>query len=112
MTTDRLVIGILVKYALLHSLLKRPPADAAAPIKINNIEIYGEGALRQKIEQLKKKLAKDGVFDNTRDIMPYPENIGVITIERYTRCLATARTHPTLQTWLLFSGSRANHSPC
>ena len=51
-------------------------------IKINNIEIYGEGALRQKIEQLKKKLAKEGVFDNTRDIMPYPENIGVITSEQ------------------------------
>ena len=51
-------------------------------IKINNIEIFGEGALRQKIEQLKKKLAKEGVFDNTRDIMPYPENIGVITSEQ------------------------------
>ena len=27
-------------------------------VKINNIEVFGEGALRQKIEQLKKKLAK------------------------------------------------------
>ena len=51
-------------------------------IKINNIEIFGEGALRQKIERLKKKLAKEGVFDNTRDIVPYPENIGVITSEQ------------------------------
>tara|TARA_B100000945_G_scaffold113470_1_gene89913 strand:- start:8271 stop:9611 length:1341 start_codon:yes stop_codon:yes gene_type:complete len=51
-------------------------------VKINNIEIFGEGALRQRIEQLKKKLAQDGVFDNMREIPLYPENIGVITSEQ------------------------------
>ncbi len=51
-------------------------------VKINNIEIFGEGALRQKIEQLKKKLALEGIFDNTREIPPYPECIGVITSEQ------------------------------
>ena len=51
-------------------------------VKINNIEIFGEGALRQRIEQLKKKLAQEGVFDNMREIPLYPENIGVITSEQ------------------------------
>jgi len=51
-------------------------------VKINNIEIFGEGALRQKIEQLKKKLALEGIFDNMREIPPYPECIGVITSEQ------------------------------
>lgn len=51
-------------------------------VKINNIEIFGEGALKQRIEQLKKKLAQEGVFDNMREIPLYPENIGVITSEQ------------------------------
>ena len=51
-------------------------------VKIINIEIFGEGALRQKIEQLKNKLAKEGIFDNARNIPVYPENIGVITSEQ------------------------------
>ncbi len=51
-------------------------------VKIKNIEIFGEGALRQKIEQLKKKLALEGVFDNMREMPLYPENIGVITSEQ------------------------------
>ena len=51
-------------------------------VKINNIEIFGEGALRQKIEQLKKKLALEGIFDNMREIPPYPECIGVVTSEQ------------------------------
>ncbi len=51
-------------------------------VKIINIEIFGEGALRQKILQLKNKLAKEGIFDNARNIPVYPENIGVITSEQ------------------------------
>ncbi len=51
-------------------------------VKINNVEIFGEGALRQKIEKLKKKLADEGIFNNTRNLPSFPENIGVITSEQ------------------------------
>ena len=57
-------------------------ASGRLQVKINNIEIFGEGALRQKIEQLKTRLAKEGIFDNKRAITSYPENIGVITSEQ------------------------------
>ena len=51
-------------------------------VKINHIEIFGEGAIRQKIEKLKKKLADEGIFNNVRTVPAYPETIGVITSEQ------------------------------
>ena len=50
--------------------------------KINEIEIFGEGALKRQIEILKSKLAQDGVFNNQRLIPQYPKYIGVITSEQ------------------------------
>ena len=51
-------------------------------LKILNVERFGEGALKQKIEELKKKLAGEGIFNNARDIVRFPNNIGVITSEQ------------------------------
>ena len=51
-------------------------------LKILNVERFGEGALKQKIEELKKKLAGEGIFNNVRDIVRFPNNIGVITSEQ------------------------------
>ena len=51
-------------------------------VKIKHIEIFGEGAIRQKIDKLKKKLADEGIFNNARTVPAYPETIGVITSDQ------------------------------
>jgi len=50
-------------------------------IIISNIEIAGEGALLKIVENLKKKLMKNGYFDETKKLpIPLiPESIGIIT---------------------------------
>ncbi len=50
-------------------------------IVINRIEPAGLGALMQRFEELKQKLANEGLFDESRKKpIPYlPENIGIVT---------------------------------
>ena len=50
-------------------------------LQVNQIEIKGEGALLKLIEQRKKKLEEEGLFDdqNKKSIPAFPKNIGVIT---------------------------------
>jgi len=50
-------------------------------LQVNQIEIKGEGALLKLIEQRKKKLESEGLFDekNKKQIPFLPKNIGVIT---------------------------------
>jgi exodeoxyribonuclease VII large subunit len=49
--------------------------------KADAIELVGEGALKKAYEELKKKLAGEGIFDieKKRPIPDYPNRIGVIT---------------------------------
>lgn len=49
--------------------------------KADAIELVGEGALKKAYEELKKKLAAEGIFDidRKRPIPDYPNRIGVIT---------------------------------
>ncbi len=49
--------------------------------KTDTIELVGEGALEKAYEELKKKLAKEGIFAESgkRQIPNYPQKIGVIT---------------------------------
>ena len=61
-------------------------ADVYAPtgklsFKARAIELTGEGVLKKRYEELKKKLAAEGVFDESRKrpIPDYPQRIGVIT---------------------------------
>ncbi len=48
---------------------------------IDHMEEAGSGALQKAFEQLKKKLAEEGLFDSERkrELPPYPKHIGVIT---------------------------------
>jgi exodeoxyribonuclease VII large subunit len=50
-------------------------------LQVNQIEIKGEGALLKLIENRKKKLEEEGLFDdqNKKSIPAFPKNIGVIT---------------------------------
>ena len=48
-------------------------------IKILEIEEYGEGTLKKKIEQVRKKLEGEGLFDRKRKVPSFPNIIGVIT---------------------------------
>jgi exodeoxyribonuclease VII large subunit len=49
--------------------------------KVKTIEPAGEGALKKAYDELKRKLEKEGIFDEERkrDIPKYPQKIGLIT---------------------------------
>ncbi len=48
---------------------------------VDHLEPAGEGLLRRRLEELKQKLAAEGLFDEARkqDLPPLPRRIGVIT---------------------------------
>ena len=48
---------------------------------VDHLEPAGEGLLRRRLEELKRKLAAEGLFDEARkqDLPPLPRQIGVIT---------------------------------
>ncbi|MGC8764906.1 MAG: exodeoxyribonuclease VII large subunit [Brevinematia bacterium] len=50
-------------------------------IFIDKVELLGEGLLKQKFEELKRKLEKEGLFDSShkKKIPDFPECVGVIT---------------------------------
>jgi len=61
-------------------------ADVYAPtgrlaFKVRAVELTGEGILKKRYEELKKKLTAEGVFaeDRKRSIPEYPQRIGVVT---------------------------------
>lgn len=55
--------------------------DGVYQLYVNDIQPYGAGAEYIAIEQLKAKLAKDGIFDNAhkRQLPVMPSKIGVVT---------------------------------
>ena len=44
-----------------------------------DIDLYGEGALKKSVEKTRKKLEAEGIFSNDRPIPKYPNKVGVIT---------------------------------
>lgn len=57
------------------------PGRSNYQIVIEQIEVAGEGALLKLVEERRKKLAAEGLFDanRKRDVPQYPKRIGVIT---------------------------------
>lgn len=51
-------------------------------IKIHEIVEYGEGFLKKKIEQVRKKLESEGLFEHKKEIPSFPEIIGVVTSQQ------------------------------
>ena len=50
-------------------------------IIVDHVELAGEGALLKAFEELKKKLQKEGLFDDSikKELPAYPKNIAVVT---------------------------------
>ena len=48
-------------------------------IIVEDVDIYGEGALKKSIEKTRLKLESEGIFKNNRQISKYPKKVGVIT---------------------------------
>ena len=46
---------------------------------VEDVDIYGEGALKKSIEKTRIKLEAEGIFDNNRPISKYPNKVAVIT---------------------------------
>jgi exodeoxyribonuclease VII large subunit len=48
---------------------------------VRKVQQSGQGALQQRFEELKRKLAEEGLFDSARKISlpPYPETIAIVT---------------------------------
>ena len=57
------------------------PASGTYQVYIDKMRLDGEGDLLKKLEELKKKLAAEGLFDEThkKPIPKFPKKIGVIT---------------------------------
>jgi exodeoxyribonuclease VII large subunit len=71
------------------------PEDGMNMMAVGNVTVYekggqyqlnvlrltplGRGDLLARLEELKKKLASEGVFENKRPLPSYPETIGIIT---------------------------------
>ncbi|MFC1692452.1 exodeoxyribonuclease VII large subunit [Candidatus Latescibacterota bacterium] len=71
------------------------PEEGVKVLAVGNVTVYekggqyqlsvvrlmplGRGELLARLEELKKRLAEEGVFDNQRPIPPFPETIGVVT---------------------------------
>src|SRR5215467_1080853 len=53
-------------------------------LQVEALELQGHGALQFAFEQLKKKLAAEGLFDAARKRVPpkFPERIGIVTSPR------------------------------
>ena len=50
-------------------------------VYVRDLDVMGEGALKQAFENLKKKLAAEGIFDEAhkKPLPPFPRRIGVVT---------------------------------
>ncbi len=46
---------------------------------VEDVDIYGEGALKKSIEKTRTKLEAEGIFNNNRPISKYPSKVGIIT---------------------------------
>jgi exodeoxyribonuclease VII large subunit len=69
-----------------HQVLARGRVSIYEPrgdyqLIVDHLEPAGEGLLRRRLEELKRKLAAEGLFDEARkrDLPPLPRRIGVIT---------------------------------
>jgi len=57
------------------------PQRGSYQIYVNEIELYGQGALLVELEKLKQKLKAEGLFEESRKrpIVSYPQSIGIIS---------------------------------
>lgn len=55
--------------------------EGSISVFVDDVEFLGEGLLKQKFDELKKKLEAEGLFDKERKrkISEYPEWVGVVT---------------------------------
>jgi len=72
--------GMEIRVTGYPSLFKK---NAGFHMRVQRIELVGEGALRKQLELTKKKLEHEGLFsvDRKRALPAFPEHIGIITSE-------------------------------
>jgi exodeoxyribonuclease VII large subunit len=70
-------------HVLVNAKISLYPARGEYQLIIENLELAGEGLLRRAFEQLKTKLAAEGLFDGAhkKSLPTLPKTIGVITSE-------------------------------
>ncbi|WP_218813869.1 exodeoxyribonuclease VII large subunit [Rickettsiella endosymbiont of Dermanyssus gallinae] len=68
---------------LVRAKISLYPARGEFQLIVDQMELAGEGALRKAFEQLKAKLATEGLFENChkKSLPKFPKTIGVITSE-------------------------------
>ena len=68
---------------LVRAKISLYPARGEFQLIVDQLELAGEGALRKAFEQLKAKLATEGLFDSChkKSLPKFPKTIGVITSE-------------------------------
>jgi exodeoxyribonuclease VII large subunit len=68
---------------LVRAKISLYPSRGEFQLIVERVELAGEGALRKAFEQLKEKLALEGLFDShhKKNLPKFPKTIGVITSE-------------------------------
>lgn len=83
-TRDYEISGIELKEGLeviVHGIPEVFPRSGSFSLRSDLIELVGEGVLKKKYDELKRKLAGEGVFEESRKrtLPAFPNKIGVIT---------------------------------
>jgi exodeoxyribonuclease VII large subunit len=68
--------GMEVKLTGVPNIFKR---RSELSLRVENIELTGEGALKKQYDMLKMKLEKEGLFDRKREIPEFISSVGIIT---------------------------------
>lgn len=68
--------GMEVKLTGVPNIFKR---RSELSLRVENIELAGEGALKKQYEMLKLKLETEGLFDRKREIPEFISSVGIIT---------------------------------
>ena len=68
---------------ILHGRVSVFPRDGVYQIYVDDMQPDGVGAMSLALEQLRRKLEAEGLFDpaKKRPLPPYPEKVGIITSE-------------------------------
>jgi exodeoxyribonuclease VII large subunit len=68
--------GMEIKLTGVPNIFKR---RSELSLRVENIELTGEGALKKQYDMLKMKLETEGLFDRKREIPEFISSVGIIT---------------------------------
>lgn len=102
---------------LVYGRISSYPARGQYQLYISDMNLFGQGEALLKLEMLKKKLASEGLFDESRKrkINRFPLRIGIITAKNSAACADMikniSRRYPLCQIYLFYSLVQGKDAP-